>query len=97
MNASRTLAEQSVEKAQASGQVLGAITQSVATINTMNTQIATSAEQQNAVTDDVGRTVVKITEIAETGVNTARASLKAGIELTDLAKELEQAVSQFKV
>ncbi len=72
MNASRTLAEQSVEKAQASGQVLGAITQSVATINTMNTQIATSAEQQNAVTDDVGRTVVKITEIAETGVNTAR-------------------------
>ncbi|TPQ27209.1 methyl-accepting chemotaxis protein [Methylomonas koyamae] len=97
MNASRTLAEQSVEKAQASGQALGAITQSVATISTMNTQIATSAEQQNAVTEEVSYTVIKITEIAETGVDTARASLKSGIELTDLAKELEQAVSQFKV
>lgn len=97
MNSSRVLADQSVEKAQASGQALSAITQSIATINSMNTQIAASAKQQNAVTEDVSNTVIKITDIAETGVNTARASLQAGIELTELAKELEQAVSQFKV
>lgn len=97
MNSSRVLADQSVEKAQASGQALSAITQSIATINSMNTQIASSARQQNAVTEDVSNTVIKITDIAETGVNTARASLQAGIELTELAKELEQAVSQFKV
>ena len=97
MNSSRVLADQSVEKARASGQALSAITQSIATINNMNTQIAASAKQQNAVTEDVSNTVIKITDIAETGVNTARASLQAGIELTELSKELEQAVSQFKV
>lgn len=97
MNASQSLAEESVDKAKASGNALQSITDSVTTINNMNAQIAASAEQQTAVTEQVNETVIKINEISEAGVAAAQASLQSGIELTQVARELEQAVSQFKV
>lgn len=97
INISQNLAEQSVDKARASGNALRAITDSVITINSLNAQIATSAEQQSAVTGQVNDTVIKINQLSETSMTSAQASLQSGIQLSRVANDLQEAVSQFKV
>ncbi|MBS3963943.1 MAG: methyl-accepting chemotaxis protein [Methylomonas sp.] len=97
MDASRTLSQQSVDKALASGEILNAINVAVSGVNSMNAQIAASAEQQNLVTQDVNRNAIKITEIAETNVVRANASLRSSEALGYIASDLQVAMSRFKV
>ncbi len=97
MGSSQSLATQSVEKAQESGNALEAISSSVSTINSMNAQIAVAAEQQSSVTEQVNRNVIKISEISESSVKTAQDTSNSGKELAHLAEALKSAVSQFKL
>jgi methyl-accepting chemotaxis protein len=67
-----------VQQASRAGESLGAITRAVATISNMNTQIATAAEEQSHVAEEINRNILNITrvvdETAEGASNTATAS-----------------------
>ncbi len=89
MELGRTQAQASVEQAGKAGEALEAIASAVATIHDLNTQIASAAEEQTAVSEEISRNVVEINQMAE---HTAD-----GANQTATASELQDLVKQFKV
>jgi methyl-accepting chemotaxis protein len=85
---------QCVEKA---AQSLGVIATEVGTINEMNTQIATAAEQQSAVAEEINRNISTISRIADTTSTDATQTSEISDELVRLATELNRLVGQFKL
>ncbi|ABP79775.1 methyl-accepting chemotaxis protein [Stutzerimonas stutzeri] len=83
-----------VEKA---AQSLGVIADEVGTINEMNTQIATAAEQQSAVAEEINRNITTISRIADTTSADATQTSEISEELVRLATELNRLVGQFKL
>ncbi len=86
-----------MESAQDAGSALHAITSAVASISQMNTQIATAAEEQNAVTEDINRNVVDISSVADNMANSASQIEAASSNLAELAASLQQQVDQFRI
>lgn len=97
MGASQKMAGKSVGQATDSGTALSAITQAISTINDMNAQIATASSQQNSVTEEINRNVIRISDIADSSVETANNTLTASRDLARLSEELEGLVGQFRV
>ncbi|MFN3879927.1 MAG: methyl-accepting chemotaxis protein [Nitrincola lacisaponensis] len=97
MNNSYTKAHVAVECAGQASEKLQDITGVIATINDMNTQIASATEEQAAVADDVSHTLVRISSSVEqlsTGANHIAA---ASDEIAQLANQLQTRVGRFKV
>ncbi|BCG63268.1 MAG: methyl-accepting chemotaxis protein [Methyloprofundus sp.] len=97
MSASQDMAGKSVGQAGDSGNALAAITGAISTINDMNVQIATASSQQSAVTEEINRNVIAISEIADGSVDSANSTLTASRDLARLSEELEALVGQFKI
>ena len=97
MDESRTKAEDSVTQAATAASSLETITNSVSLINDMNTQIATAAEQQSAVAEEINRNILNISDIVDRSADGASQTSKASEELANLAIKLQQLVNQFKV
>ena len=97
MNKSREGASSSVEQAQHAGKSLSTITQSVETILQMNTQIATAAEEQSSVSEEINRNVINIHAISEETTMGAEQTSAASAELARLGEQLQMLVGQFKV
>lgn len=89
-------AQSVVEKALEADNELRAITSSIQTMNDMNTMIATAAEEQHAVSEEVGRNVVTINDLAAQSAEGANATATSSKELEDLANSLRNLVKQFK-
>ncbi|MDY0249246.1 MAG: methyl-accepting chemotaxis protein [Pseudomonas sp.] len=83
-----------VEKASQSLHVIAA---EVATINDMNTQIATAAEEQSAVAEEINRNITTISSIADNTSAGATQTAQSSEELVRLAAELRRLVNQFKL
>lgn len=83
-----------VEKASQSLHVIAA---EVATINDMNTQIATAAEEQSAVAEEINRNVTTISTIADSTSTGATQTARSSEELVRLTLELRRLVDQFKL
>lgn len=97
MTQSRDLAQSTVGQAHNAGESLSAITTAVATISSMNTQIASAALQQGTVADEINRSISNISNISE---RTAQSANQAALSTTDLSKlgqELQTLMSRFKV
>ncbi len=90
-------ADTSVERAKAAEASLQAIADSVQRLTDMNTQIATAAEEQTAVTEDIARNVEAIRGIANQSADAARASASTGTQLVGYAGALQEDVSHFRV
>jgi len=97
MNEGREQARASVEQAGLAGQALDEITTAVATINDMNTQIASAAEEQTAVSEEISRNIVTISNMAEQTSAGADQTATASEQLAGLAVDLQRLVRQFKV
>jgi len=97
MTASQQMASKSVEQAAESGSALDAITEGISTINDMSAQIATAAEEQTAVAEEINRNIITISDISDTSVETANSSLTASHDLAKLSEELAALVGHFKV
>ncbi len=65
MEQSQSRTQRSVEQADAAAEALQAITQAVSLINDMNNQIASAAEEQSAVAEDINRNVTNIGQVAQ--------------------------------
>ena len=96
METSRTRAGNTVEKAGSAGEALTNITHSVSQISDMNTQIASAAEEQSTVADEINRNIVQINDISEQTAEGAKQTATSGDELARLANELQELVNRFK-
>lgn len=94
-NQNRT--NESVQHAAKAAQALETITQAVSVINDMNTQIASAAEEQSAVAEDINRNVINIGQVANEVAGGAEESSSASADLTKLAEQQRRLVNQFKV
>jgi methyl-accepting chemotaxis protein len=97
MTASHKMTEDSVKQASNSGIVLGTITQSVATISDMNSQIATAVTQQSVVVEGINQSIVTINSISEEGVKVADETSKASNKLNQLANNLKLSISNLTI
>ena len=87
----------SVDQAHRAGDALKAINSSVTRINDMNTQIATTAEEQSMVAADINKNFDRITHSANLAEQEARKITQSSNALDGLATILGAAVKQFKV
>ncbi len=97
MNQSREGARHAVDKAKTAGASLSSISRAIASINDMSTQIASAAEQQSAVSEEINRGVLRINDRTERTAEGATQTAQASQELEHIAAELESLVKQFKV
>jgi len=89
-------AKTSVQNASNAGKALNEITDSVATISSMNIQIATASEEQSAVSEEINQNVVIISRVADENAQASNQLADSSQSLQQLAGELQQLVSQFK-
>lgn len=91
------MARSSVEQVNAMSRSLVAITDAVSRINLMNTQVASAAEEQSVVADDVNRNILHITEVAEVTSENAERTSTAAQQLGGLANDLRQLIYRYRV
>ncbi|WP_447593038.1 methyl-accepting chemotaxis protein [Aquipseudomonas campi] len=97
MEQSQARTDESVQQATAAAQALESITQAVSVINDMNTQIASAAEEQSAVAEDINRNVTNIGQVAAEVAGGADEASQASAELTKLAEQQRRLINQFRV
>jgi len=97
MEDSQNRTDESVQHAAKAAEALETITQAVSVINDMNTQIASAAEEQSAVADDINRNVINIGQVANEMAGGADESSSASADLTKLAEQQRRLINQFKV
>ena len=96
MHQGRAQVDSSVLQAQQAGASLVSITGAVTRISDMNIQIASAAEQQSAVSDEISQNVVNINQVAERVTESAGQTAQASNQLAHLAADLQTLVGQFK-
>jgi methyl-accepting chemotaxis protein len=97
MKTSNQQADNSVEQASSAGDALQKITESVASINDMAAQIATAAEEQTSVNEEINRNITNISTISDSTSVEAENTHHSSKDLEELANNLNLLVSQFKV
>ena len=91
----QTRAAESVEKAQEAGNSLNAITDAVKNINSMTTQIATAAEEQSAVSEEINKNVINISTLSQKTLEDTQAICKESETVNSEAARLTAVVKQF--
>lgn len=76
---------------------LAQIADGVADISDRNVQIATAAEEQSAVAEDINRNVVEINDVAIQVSAGAEQTATTSLELARLAERQQPLVGRFKV
>jgi methyl-accepting chemotaxis protein len=78
-------------------EALMSIMGSVNGITAINTQVATAAEEQSQVTNDINRNITNIHEIVNQNVTGITQSAAASHELSQLAEQQKQQLTYFKL
>ncbi len=97
MDQSREQSKAAVGYASQSGNALSLIAESVGKINQMSMQIASAAEEQSAVSEEVNRNIVKINDMSAETATGATQTAQASQDLAVMATQLQGMVGQFRV
>uniref|UniRef100_A0A3L0W790 Methyl-accepting chemotaxis protein n=2 Tax=Gammaproteobacteria TaxID=1236 RepID=A0A3L0W790_ECOLX len=97
MQLSRQQMSESVELAREAGHSIDSINGAVTQITDMNTLIATATEEQNAVTEELNRSIVKIHIAADENAQGAQQTAQACVELSKLATSLHHMTQRFSL
>ncbi|OOZ38712.1 hypothetical protein BOW53_14400 [Solemya pervernicosa gill symbiont] len=97
MNEGREQAEASVAQAGEAGSALDTITQTVANVGEMNSQIAGAAEEQSSVAEEVNRSIVSINDLSAETTTAADQTSEASAALNEVAERLQALISRFHV
>lgn len=97
MNAGHQQAQESVVQATNASDSINKITQSVTSISDMNTHIATAAEEQSAVADEMNRNVIRISSESESALLSTQETAAAANQVGELSNHLQEVISRFKV
>ncbi len=95
MEQGRQRADHSVEQAHRVGESFAEISRSISTISGLNTQVATAAEQQSSVAEEMNRNVTAINDVANQTLDHANNTAEASKRLTDMVAGLRSVVRQF--
>ena len=87
--------DESVEQVTRAGAMLERITESVEAIRDMNRQIATAAEEQTSVAEDISRNLTEITSIASTNLDNVQRTQAASSNLHGLSGQLNEVTAQL--
>ena len=97
MDSSRSLTDSSVELTRRAGNALENITRTVSAIQAMNQQIATAAEQQSAVAEEINRSVLNVRDVSEQTAAASEETAASSTELARLGSHLQALVGRFRV
>lgn len=97
MKSGREEAEVTLQKAGQAGSSLVNITRAIESISSMNTQIATSAQEQSAVANEINQNISSISVQADQSAEGVTQSQTVSGKLSTLSNYLHSLVSQFKV
>ena len=76
---------------------LEGIESSISAINDLNAQIASAAEEQTSVAEEVSQNVVSIAQAAEDAVENMRVNAEISAEVAALAGRFQQLSAGFKI
>ncbi|RBL70415.1 methyl-accepting chemotaxis protein [Pseudomonas sp. MWU13-2625] len=91
----QTRSDESVEQVTQAGAMLERITHAVEAIRDMNRQIATAAEEQTSVAEDISRNLTEITSIASTNLNSVQRTESASQNLHGLSGQLNEVTARL--
>ena len=97
MDNSRGLTDSSVELTRRAGSALANITRTVSTIQAMNSQIATAAEQQSAVAEEINRSVLNVRDVSEQTSSASEETAASSAELARLGIYLQTLVGRSRL
>ena len=97
MNDVQQRAHHCVDNAEKAGHSLEKISSAVAEISEMNLQIATAAEEQTAVSEEINKNIVIITEEARETVDNANVTQRRSGDMGNEVAAVAHLVQQFKV
>lgn len=86
-----------VDKVNKAGSALNSIEQSVSRIVEMNIKIATAAEEQSSVSEDINQNILSIHMLANEASEGAQMSANKGQELAQVAESIQSMISRFRV
>ena len=96
MQLSGTLARDNLAHMQEATEVLESIVGAVDSINAMNAQIATAAEQQSQVAHDIDQRVTHISSLAEQTHGDAETVMQASAQIQGAVQQLNQHLERFR-
>ena len=91
----QSCSDDSVAKVTQAGAMLTHITQAVEAIRDMNRQIATAAEEQTSVAEDISRNITQITTVATANMNNVQRTEAASQNLRGLSGELNELTARL--
>ncbi len=97
MRRSGEAGEGTSNQANQAGDSLDAIAQLIATINAMNAQIASAAEEQTAVAEEINRSVHQIAGAVDSVADEAQQGAQTARSLAQLGQGLGRLVGQFRI
>ena len=97
MEQGRAQASSSVDQAERAGEALTLITNAVSVIRDMTQQIASASEEQNAVTEEINKSIVSISQVASQTAEDSNQISRGSKELAQLSGKMEKLISQFRL
>ena len=87
----------SVKIVEDSVQLQNNVAENLLTVTAMNVQIATAAEEQRAVTEEINHNIVNISQVTEQTATSTEQIAIASEDLAKLAGQMQNMVEEFKV
>ena len=97
MNQGQDKAKHSLDQVGSADVALNEISQAVARIKEMNAQIATAAEEQGTVAEEINRNIVAISDLSSESAKGAEETSQASTEQAQLAVRLDGLAKKFTV
>jgi len=96
MQSGRSAAEACTEQASAAEQSLRDIIDAVKAITDQNSHIASAAEEQSAVAEDINQNITGISQIAIQSASNSQQTASTCDAMNDMVQQLESTLSQFR-
>jgi len=97
MESSCSKAQAGKQQVASAGHLLEQISNAVATINDMNAMIASAAEEQSSVAEEISRNVTNVSQIAEETSEASRQNVATSTQLASLASQLQRLMHMFRL
>ncbi|HHJ15502.1 MAG TPA: methyl-accepting chemotaxis protein [Gammaproteobacteria bacterium] len=97
MGESRNKAHATAKQANKAETSLDTIIQAVSTINQMNVQIASAAEEQAAVAQEINQNVVSIHQVAESSAQHVHEIAENGGQLMSISRKMSELIGHFRI
>ncbi len=97
MHTNSANAESSVDTARSAREALAGIAEAVASIQSMNQQIATAVEEQTSVAEDISNNVISIREVTDENATANNQIATSSNDLAELGSDLKRVSERFRM